>query len=137
MQTEDLTLARDTIHNPGEVRHFMKLKPVNRRVRVLRDGIVLADTKQAVRLLELGRDFYDPVFYIPTDDVTAKLVRTSRSSHCPLKGDAAYFDLVDGRGELLQPEIAWSYLEPFDFAPALKGLLAFYGDQVTIEESPL
>jgi len=132
----DLTLATDTIHNPGEARHFMKLKPVDRRVRVLREGQLLAESEKAVRLLELGRDFYDPTLYFRPEDVRARLVKTARSSHCPLKGDAVYFDLVDENGTVLQPEIAWSYPEPFGFASGLEGLIAFYGNQVTVEESP-
>lgn len=132
----DITLAGDTVHNPGEPRHFMKVKPVKRRVRVLRDGIVLADSSDAMRVLELGRDFYDPVFYFPKVDVRASLARTSRTSHCPIKGDAAYFDLVDSQGTVLQSEIAWSYPDPFDFPTGLTGLIAFYGDLVTLEETP-
>jgi len=132
----DITLARDTIHNPREPRHFMKVKPASRRVRALRDGVVLADSGDARRVLELGRDFYDPVFYFPTADVRASLVKAARTSHCPIKGDAIYFDLVDSTGAVLQPEIAWSYPEPFDFTTGLTGLIAFYADQVTLEESP-
>lgn len=132
----DITLARDTVHNPGDPRHFMKVKPVTRRIRVLRDGVVLADSGDARRVLELGRDFYDPVIYFPKADVRAVLVQGARTSHCPIKGDAVYFDLVGSNGAVLQPEIAWSYPEPFDFPTGLSGLIAFYADQVTLEESP-
>ena len=65
-----------------------------------------------------------------------RLVRTDRSTHCPLKGDAEYFDLVIREGDVLATEIAWSYPEPPDFASALAGRIAFYADKVTIEESP-
>jgi len=136
MQASDLTLAKDTIHNPEEPRHFMKLKPVNRRVRILRDGEVLATSSESVRVLELGRDFYDPVLYFQPKDVTATLKRTKRTSHCPLKGDAVYFDLVDADGAVREAEIAWCYPEPFGTAAGLKDLIGFYADKVTIEEQP-
>ena len=90
-----------------------------------------------MRLLELGRDMYDPVVYVPRGDVRAKLGPNDTSTHCPLKGDAAYFDLLDDSGAVVQAKIAWTYPQPFDFASQLIGLVAFYADQVTIEESPI
>ena len=51
--------------------------------------------------------------------------------------DAAYFDLLDGSGAVVQAKIAWTYPQPFDFASELNGLVAFYADQVTIEEAPI
>ena len=136
MPNSDITLSKETIHNPDEPRHFMRLKPVAGRVRVLRDGVVLADTTDAMRVLEVGKDVYDPVFYLPERDVSAPLGPNPRSTHCPLKGDAVYFDLLGPSGEVQQPEIAWSYAAPFDFAAGLAGRIAFYARHVTVEEAP-
>jgi uncharacterized protein (DUF427 family) len=56
-----------------------------------------------------------------------RLTPTSHTSHCPFKGDAAYFSLKDG------PENAvWSYEHPFDEMLAIKDLVAFYPDKVSI-----
>ena len=60
-----VTLSRHTIHNPGDPRHFMRIKPVKGRVRILLGETVLADSRNALRLLEAGHDVYDPVLYIP------------------------------------------------------------------------
>lgn len=133
MANADVTLSGQTIHNPGEPRHFMRLKPVERRVRVLRGGVVLAESDAGLRLLEVGRDFYDPTLYLPRADIRATLEQTEKSTHCPLKGDAVYFDLVSG-DSVLEPEIAWAYPAPFGFADALAGRIAFYPDKVTILE---
>ena len=133
----DFTLVTGAAHNPSEPRHFMRIKPVSRRVRVLRDGAVLADSTAAVRLLEVGKDLYDPVFYFPRNDVTGALKQIDHSTHCPLKGDATYFDLTGDDGAVVEEKIAWSYPTPLDFAADLSGLIAFYGDKVTVEESPL
>ena len=133
----DVTLVTSAIHNPTEPRHFMRLKPVARRVRILRDGEVLAESEHALRVIEAGRDLYDPALYLPEGDVRARLAKTAKSTHCPLKGDAVYFDLVDEAGRVVQPEAAWSYPEPLDFAAGLAGRIAFYAEHVTIEESPL
>lgn len=129
MQRDQVTLATQTIHREDEPRHFMRLKPVPRRIRVLKDSQVLADTEAALRLTEVGRDIYDPVFYIPEADMQVDLVPIiGKSTHCPLKGDASYFA---HRGN--EP-IAWTYDRPLAATDILKGLIAFYPDQVVVEE---
>jgi uncharacterized protein (DUF427 family) len=131
-----LTLVATAIHRPGEPRHFMRLKPVDRRVRIRHGDTLLAETTDALRLLEVGKDLYDPAFYLPPAAITCRLVRTSRTSHCPLKGDAVYFDLVYEAGAVVLPEIAWSYPEPLAIAGELAGRIAFYPDHLIIEEGP-
>ena len=137
MSHAETTLVSNAIHNPAEPRHFMRIKPVERRVVIWRDGEMLAETTGAVRVLEVGKDLYDPVFYLPQSDVTPRLRRSDHVTHCPLKGDAAYFDLVDADGELRVARIAWTYPEPLGFAAELAGRVAFYANHVTIEDAPL
>lgn len=129
MSTETITMASDAIHNPNEPRHFMRLKLVPRRIQVSRGGTILADTMRAVRLTEVGRDIYDPVFYIPETDMIAEMTAIDgKTSHCPLKGDASYYSQGD------DGPIAWTYDRPFNFSAALKGLVAFYPDKVSVLE---
>lgn len=137
MSQADTTLVPNAIHNPAEPRHFMRVKPVARRIVIRLGDEVLAETTRAVRVLEVGRDIYDPVCYLPASDISATLRRNEHTTHCPLKGDAAYFDLVDGAGEIQQAGIAWSYPEPFGFSTDLAGLIAFYPQFVTQEDAPL
>lgn len=134
---EQITLARETIHDPQEPRHFMRIKPVNSRVRILREGRLLAESESALRVLEVGRDLYDPVLYLPREDVVAKLAGADKRTHCPLKGDARYFDLCSDNDNVEAAEIAWSYEESFDFAAELRDLIAFDSKQVVIEERPV
>ena len=134
----ETTMVANAIHNPAEPRHFMRIKPAGRRVVIWRDGEMLAESIEAVRVLEVGKDLYDPVLYLPAADVTPRLRRNAEhSSHCPLKGDAVYFDLVDADGAVQVAKIAWSYPEPFGFASDLAGRIAFYARHVTVEEAPL
>lgn len=129
---ESVTRSKFTIHNPDDARHFMRIKPVAGTVRILRDGKVLAQSGRAVRVIEAGNDLYDPCIYMPREDVRAELTPSEKArTWCPLKGHASYFDLPGGPAE-----IAWSYDEPLDFADELKDLVSFYGDKVTVEESP-
>lgn len=129
-----VTLTAESIHNPDEPRHFMAIRAVPRRVRISFDGRVLAESVDALRVIEVGRRFYDPVLYLPRADICADLSLSERRSFCPLKGHASYLDLCDGQGRVLVAEIAWSYVETFDFAAALEGRIAFDASMVVIEE---
>ncbi|GAB5470979.1 MAG: DUF427 domain-containing protein [Rhodospirillales bacterium] len=115
------------IRNPANANHFMAIKPVAQPVRIYAGEVLLADTKAAIRLQEVGRSVYDPVIYVPEQDVSAALTKTDRSTHCPLKGDASYYALA---GE----EIAWSYEAPLDFASQLAGYRAFWASKVKVVE---
>ena len=93
---------------------------------------MLAESGRALRVIEAGNDLYDPCLYLPREDVRADLEPSDKArTFCPLKGHASYFDLPGG-----PKEIAWSYDETLDFAAELNGLIAFYGDKVTVEEHP-
>lgn len=131
MPHPDITMATETIHNPKEPRHFMRVKPVTRKIRVYRAGTLIAESDRALRVTEIAKDVIDPVIYLPKADVMAPLALVGgKTTHCPLKGDAHYYT-VDGTGAA----IAWSYEAAFDFADVLNGLIAFYPDETTIEET--
>ena len=105
--------------------HRIETKPAKERVRVTFKGEVIADTRDAIRMEE---GTYPAVFYFPRKDVKMeRLIRSSHRTHCPFKGDAAYFSLVNG------PENAvWSYEQPYDEVSVIKERLAFYPDKVDI-----
>ena len=105
--------------------HRIETKPAKERVRVTFKGEVIADTRDAIRMEE---GTYPAVFYFPRKDVKMeRLIRSSHRTHCPFKGDAAYFSLVNG------PENAvWSYEQPYDEMSVIKERLAFYPDKVDI-----
>lgn len=117
-----------TVHNPGNRAHYMRLRPLGQRLLVHAGGQKLAESGDALTLIEVGKDIYDPVFYVPKADITDALVPIEdMTTHCPLKGDAHYFSLT-GASE----PIAWIYDEPLDFAQALGDHVAFYPTKVTI-----
>jgi uncharacterized protein (DUF427 family) len=103
--------------------HRITTRPAGGRVQVTFGGEVIADSLDA---LVLEESHYAPVYYLPRKDVNMqRLVRTTHSTHCPFKGDASYFSLVDG------PEnAAWSYEQPYDEMTAIKERLAFYPGKV-------
>ena len=114
--------------------HSVTTQPSRAQVRVTYKGEVIADTREAVELHETQSSSHvlaPVVYYIPRKDVKMdRLARTSHKTHCPFKGDAAYFSVVDG------PENAvWSYEQPYDEMSAIKDRLAFYPDKFEIKPS--
>ena len=100
-----------------------------RRVRVLWGSHVVADTTQALKLTEAS---YPSVFYVPRTDANMDhYAKTARSSHCPYKGDASYYSLVDG--DTRAENVVWSYETPYPAMREIAGHLAFYPDKVKIE----
>lgn len=105
--------------------HPITIAPQPRRLRVVWQGRVLAETSRALELREAG---YPPVQYIPREDVAmALLARGERRTHCPYKGDASYYGTAEA------PDLAWSYEQPFPAMAAIAGHLAFYPGKVTLE----
>ena len=106
--------------------HKVEATPFNGRVCANFNGVAIAETTSALAVQETG---YPLVYYMPRSDVRMYLARkTDRQSHCPFKGDAAYFSFaVDGAET---ENAAWSYEAPYDEAAALKDHLAFYGNRI-------
>lgn len=118
-------MIEGAIHNPSHPQHFMQVDRMDQRVRVTLGELPIADSGRVLRLQEVGRKIYQPQYYIPREDIPVILQRTEKSTHCPLKGQASYFSIVDDGGEELAAEIGWSYEEPFEFADQITGYVAF------------
>ena len=105
--------------------------PHPKRVRVRFNGRTVADTTQALALQEGG---HGTVLYIPRADAEMGLfARTARSSHCPYKGDAAYYTLT--AGGIVARNAVWTYEQPHPAVGEIAGHLAFYPGKVdAIEE---
>ena len=112
--------------------HPITVSPHAGRVRVIFNGQEVADTDQALALVEAS---YRPVYYIPREHADMRFFeRTAHSTHCPYKGDASYFTLQVG--DKTAENAVWSYEEPYPALAAIRGYLAFYPNKVDrIEES--
>ena len=101
-----------------------------KRVRVLYQGHVIADTGHALILKEAT---YKAVQYLPREDVEmAFLSRTALSTHCPYKGEASYYSIARD-GEIAENAV-WTYETPYPAMEQIKGYLAFYPNRVEIHE---
>jgi len=108
--------------------HRITLERGQRRWRAYFNHHVIADTDDALILREGD---LPPVVYFPRQDVSMEYMgRTDRRTHCPFKGDAAYYTLTMG-GQIAE-NVAWSYEAPFDSVADIQGRIAFYPDQVEI-----
>ncbi len=97
-------------------------------VKVVHGSSVLAETDRAVELREAN---YPPVLYIPLDDVDQQLLQASDlHTYCPYKGEASYFDILPGDGDLAGA--VWYYPDPYSAVDAIRDHVAFYPDRVTI-----
>jgi uncharacterized protein (DUF427 family) len=104
----------------------IRLEPNHRRLRVVVDGVVIADTIQSIYLFETG---HLPVYYFPKNDIRFDLLEaTDRVTHCPPKGDAEHWSIVVGDRRI--EAAVWSYPSPIDGAPDLSAYAAFYWNKV-------
>jgi len=110
--------------------HPITVTPAARRWRARFNGHVIADSGDALVLKEAD---YPPVVYFPRGDVSMDyLTRTKHATHCPYKGDAAYYTLVMD-GQFVENAV-WTYESPFPAMDLIAGRLAFYPNQVELYE---
>ncbi|RYG02734.1 MAG: DUF427 domain-containing protein, partial [Caulobacteraceae bacterium] len=108
--------------------HPITITPATSRWRAKYGDHVIADTGDALILKEAD---YPAVVYFPRADVSMDFFsRTDRTTHCPYKGDAAYYTiLMDGR---FAENAVWTYEQPFPAMEQIRGRLAFYPDKVEV-----
>lgn len=93
-------------------------------------GAVLGESQATI---ELSEGSYPPVMYFPRDDLAMALFeKTDKTTHCPHKGNASYYTLEGKSGPLVNA--AWSYEDPLPGMEAITGHLAFYTDDITVEQ---
>jgi uncharacterized protein (DUF427 family) len=101
----------------------------SRRVRVLLDGLLLADSASPRLLFETG---LPTRYYLPRTHVRMDLLERSPTvTHCPYKGRAETWSVRVG--ETLHEDLAWSYPAPLPESQKVAGLIAFYDEKLDIE----
>jgi uncharacterized protein (DUF427 family) len=105
-----------------------RLEASTRRVRVALDGVIVADSARALRVLETS---HPPTYYVHPDDVVWTLVEPAEShgSWCEWKGRAAYWNVRVGT--TVVEAAAWSYPEPTAGFAAIANHVAFYPARFT------
>lgn len=117
-------------------KHRILFEPYPRRMRALVGSHTVLDSTGGALLHESN---ILPVYYAPLSDFDADaLTPTDHQTHCPFKGDAAYFTLTVGDREL--ENAVWHYPEPIAAAPWLEGYAALYWDTADLwlcEDEPV
>jgi uncharacterized protein (DUF427 family) len=103
-----------------------KVERTTKHVRVVLDGVTIADTHRAVRVLETS---HPPSYYIPPEDVRREFLTTSATrTTCEFKGRARYFSLQVGDRSV--QDVAWTYPAPSPGYEAIRDHVAFYPSRV-------
>jgi uncharacterized protein (DUF427 family) len=109
-----------------------RLEKSTSRVVVTHQGIVIADTTSALRILETS---HPPNYYLPRSDVDwSVLDPVEGTTWCEFKGVASYADLVVGTRRLSRA--VWWYATPSSGYEDLVGHISLYPgrvDQCTVD----
>lgn len=98
------------------------VEPTDLHLLIYFDGIKLAETRQAFRVLETS---HPPVYYFPPEDVLMEcLIPSTRRSFCEWKGQAAYYSIkTPGK---IASNAAWYYPNPTPPYSSIARHIAFY-----------
>ena len=98
----------------------------DRRIRVVHDGKIVADTRSGVRVLETS---HPPSYYITPADIDLDLLSFNpRFTICEYKGAARYYDVVvNGR---VVEAAGWFYPRPARGFELIAGHVAFYASRL-------
>ena len=113
--------GRRVVDHPPNPSHRIACHPTTRRLRVDVAGTTLVDTDDTVILFETTlqhRLYVDPK-HVRTD----LLEMTDTKTYCAYKGVATYRAAVIG--DLVVPDVAFVYDDPFPEAATIKGMLSF------------
>ena len=100
-----------------------RLERIDRHLVIWLDGSVIAETRQALRLLETS---HPPTYYFPPSDVSMERLAFdgSAGSFCEWKGQAAYYSITVS--DRVLHRAAWTYRRPVDRYAELRDYVAFY-----------
>jgi uncharacterized protein (DUF427 family) len=111
--------------------HPITIEPANKHIIVRSGETVIADTNDALSMVESG---HDAVYYVPAADVDwSVLTDSDTSSYCPYKGDASYASLDTTDSKIA--DVLWKYNEPYPAVGQIKDRVAFYTDRVELTTS--
>ena len=105
-----------------------RLESVPERLRVVFNGVTIADTTRAYRVLETS---HPPTYYIPRDDIKAGILQAeTRRTICEFKGLASYWTVQVA--DKIASHCAWSYEHPNTEYAAMKGYVSFYAEPMDV-----
>jgi uncharacterized protein (DUF427 family) len=119
----------EIVVHPRDPYHRIDVLRSDRHLRISRDGQLLADTHRALALFESN---LPTRWYLPREDVVARLEPSDTITRCPYKGDASYHSVALPEGETAA-DLIWTYADPLPEVGRIAGLLCFFNEKVDIE----
>lgn len=121
------------ISHPHDPFSRIDVRATSRRLQVVHEGQVIADTTRARMLFETG---LPARYYLPIDDVHVPLRQSATRTMCAYKGEATYYSLSTEAGEV--DDAAWQYENPLVDATDVSGLVSFFDERfdVVIDGTP-
>jgi uncharacterized protein (DUF427 family) len=112
------------VAHPRDPYHRVDVRRSSRTVTMRLGGVTVAETTRARLVFETSLPMR---FYVPRDDFRVALRPSQHRTYCPYKGEASYwsFDTADQPRE----DLVWSYEEPLEDMPAIRGLIGFWHEQ--------
>lgn len=99
-----------------------RLEDSTQRIQVVFNGVTIADTQRAKRVLETS---HPPVYYLPLEEIQQEyLIKTPRSTYCEWKGQAGYYTVKVGDRQA--DNAAWFYPHPTAAFTGIRDYVAFY-----------
>ena len=99
-----------------------RVEKTDKRIRVVFNGVTIADTKNAYRVLETS---HPPAYYIPPQDIKMEHFKaTNRQTFCEFKGAASYYDV--SVADKTERGVAWYYANPAHGFELIRDHVAFY-----------
>jgi uncharacterized protein (DUF427 family) len=118
----------DVFGHPREPFHRIEVLDSSRHVRLELDGELLAESTGFRMLFE---SLLPVRFYLPPQDVRAELLPSQTATTCAYKGSATYYSPVVAGQPV--PDLAWSYPTPRREAEQVRGMVAFFDENVDVE----
>jgi uncharacterized protein (DUF427 family) len=104
-----------------------RVETTPKRIRVIFNGVVIADSVNAIRVLETS---HPPSYYLPQSDIRMEYLLEVPNYHtfCEFKGSASYWSIRVNDKQ--HDQIAWGYHKPSRGYEAITDHLAFYASRV-------
>ncbi len=99
-----------------------RLEDTNKHLKVIFNGIVLAETRRGKRVLETS---HPPTYYFPPEDIKLEyLTETPRKTFCEWKGGCIYYDIAISNKQVTNA--AWRFCQPTPNFIPIKEYYSFY-----------
>jgi adenylate cyclase len=106
--------------------YSVAVEPSTKRVKVVFNGQVIADSRRALVLKETR---LPAVYYLPRQDIAMEFLKPSdHHTYCPFKGTATYWSVAVG--DKAAENAAWSYEDPIEDGLGIRGYIAFYWNKM-------